>query len=84
MLLRHSICFILHDMLYKLILYLLYILDIHVYFVFQVTQEDLISSLIIAGYCRNMLDPVRRIKEWYIQFMLLVSSNTSDNAWYEH
>jgi hypothetical protein len=23
-------------------------------FVFQVTQEDLISSLMMAGYCRNM------------------------------
>ena len=41
MLLRHSTCFILHDMLYTLILYLLYILDIPpIRFLFQVTQED--------------------------------------------
>jgi hypothetical protein len=26
----------------------------HIRFVFQITQEDLISSLMIAGYCRNM------------------------------
>jgi hypothetical protein len=51
----HSILFILHDMLYILIVYLLYILDtILIRFVFQVTQEDQISSLMMAGYCRNM------------------------------
>jgi hypothetical protein len=54
LLLRHSIGFTLHDKLYILILYLLHILDIPpIRFVFQVTQEDLISSLIMAGYCRN-------------------------------
>jgi hypothetical protein len=52
LLLRHSIGFIPHDMLHILILYLLYILDIPpIRFVFQVTQEDLISSLTMAGYC---------------------------------
>jgi hypothetical protein len=34
-------------------------------FVFQVTQEDLRSSLILAGYCRNIQEPIHRIKEWY-------------------
>jgi hypothetical protein len=33
-------------------------------FVFQVTQKDLRSSLMMAGYCRNMYEPVYRIKEW--------------------
>jgi hypothetical protein len=33
--------------------------------VFQVTQKDLSSSLMVAGYCRNMQKPVHRIKEWY-------------------
>jgi hypothetical protein len=55
LLLHHSIRIILHDMLYILILYLLYILDIPpIRFVFQVTQEDLTSSLMMAAYCRNM------------------------------
>jgi hypothetical protein len=45
-------------------------------FVFQVTEEDLISSL--------MSEPVRRMKDWYNQCILLVSSNASDNARYEH
>jgi hypothetical protein len=26
-------------------------------FVFQVTQKDIRSSLMMAGYCRNMLEP---------------------------
>jgi hypothetical protein len=34
-------------------------------FVFQVTQKDLRSSLMMAGYCRNMYESVYRIKEWY-------------------
>jgi hypothetical protein len=34
-------------------------------FVFQVTQKDQRSSLMIAGYCRNMQEPVYRVKEWY-------------------
>jgi hypothetical protein len=34
-------------------------------FVFQVTQKGLGSSLMMAGYCRNMLEPVYRIEEWY-------------------
>jgi hypothetical protein len=47
--------FILHDVLYILILYQLYILDIPFFrFVIQVIQEDLISSLMMEGYCRNM------------------------------
>jgi hypothetical protein len=55
LLLRHSTCFIQHYMLYILIFYLLHILDIPpIRFVFQVTQEDLINSLMMAGYCRNM------------------------------
>jgi hypothetical protein len=33
--------------------------------VFQVTQKDLRSSLMMTGYCRNMLESVYRIKEWY-------------------
>jgi hypothetical protein len=57
--------------------------------VFQVTQEDLISSLIMAGYCRNMEEPVRRMKDWYNQWILLVSFNplfvtvhfTQDFSW---
>jgi hypothetical protein len=53
-------------------------------FVFQVTQEDLISSVMMAGYCRNMYEPVYRIKGRYNQCMLLVSSDTSDNARYEY
>jgi hypothetical protein len=51
LLLRHSICFILYDMLHILILYLLYILDIPPFRLYsQVTQEDPISSLMMAGY----------------------------------
>jgi hypothetical protein len=43
-----------------------YILDIPpIRFVFQVTQEDLISSLMMTGYCQNMWEPVYRTKEWY-------------------
>src|SRR5215510_151907 len=34
-------------------------------FVSQVTQTDPRSSLMMADYCRNMLEPVYRIKEWY-------------------
>jgi hypothetical protein len=34
-------------------------------FVFQVPQKDLRSSLIMAGYCRNVQEPVHIIKEWY-------------------
>jgi hypothetical protein len=34
-------------------------------FVFQVTQKDLRSSLLMAGHCRNLQEPVCRIKEWY-------------------
>jgi hypothetical protein len=34
-------------------------------FVFQVTKKDLRSSLMMAGYCRNMWEPVYRVKEWY-------------------
>jgi hypothetical protein len=32
-------------------------------FVFQRTQEDLISSLTMSGYCRNMYKPIHRIKD---------------------
>jgi hypothetical protein len=42
--------------------------------VFKVTQKDLRSFLIVAGYCRNMQEPVYRIKEWYNQCVLLVIS----------
>jgi hypothetical protein len=36
-------------------LYMLYILDIPpIRFIFKVTQKDLRSSLMMAGYCRNM------------------------------
>jgi hypothetical protein len=45
-------------------------------FVFQVTQKALRSSLMVAGYCRNMWEPIRRIKEWYNQCILLVVSTT--------
>jgi hypothetical protein len=45
-------------------------------FVFEATQEDLISSLMMVGYCRNMYEPVYRIKKWYSQCILLVFSNT--------
>jgi hypothetical protein len=31
----------------------------------------------MAGYCRNMYEPVRRIKEWYNQCIFLFSSNAS-------
>jgi hypothetical protein len=31
-------------------------------FVFQVTQKDLRSSLMMAGYCRNMYEPIHWIK----------------------
>jgi hypothetical protein len=34
-------------------------------FVFQVTQEDLISPLMMAGYCRNMYEPIHIIEELY-------------------
>jgi hypothetical protein len=34
-------------------------------FVFQVTQKDVRSSLMMAGYCRNMLESVYGIKMWY-------------------
>jgi hypothetical protein len=37
----------------------------HIRFVFQVTQTDLRSSQLMADYCRNMYEPVYRIKEWY-------------------
>jgi hypothetical protein len=33
-------------------------------FVFQATQKDLRSNL-MAGDCRNIYEPVYRIKEWY-------------------
>jgi hypothetical protein len=33
-------------------------------FVFQVTQRDLRSSLMMAGYYRNMQEPVYGVKEW--------------------
>jgi hypothetical protein len=33
--------------------------------VFQVTQTDPRSYLMMADYCRNMQEPVYRIKEWY-------------------
>jgi hypothetical protein len=46
--------------------YLLYILDIPpIRFVFQVTQKDLRQPLMMAGYCRNMWEPIHRINEWY-------------------
>jgi hypothetical protein len=32
-------------------------------FLFQVTEKDLKSSQMMAGYCRNMMEPVYRIKE---------------------
>jgi hypothetical protein len=32
-------------------------------FLFQVTEKDLRSSLMMAGYCRNMKEPVYRIKD---------------------
>jgi hypothetical protein len=31
-------------------------------FVFRITQKDLRSSLRMAGYCRNIYEPVYRIK----------------------
>jgi hypothetical protein len=34
-------------------------------FVSQVTQKELRSSLMMAGYCRNMYEPIHRIKERY-------------------
>jgi hypothetical protein len=34
-------------------------------FVFQVTQDDLRSYLMMTGYYRNMYEPTHRIKEWY-------------------
>jgi hypothetical protein len=34
-------------------------------FIFQGTQKDPRSSMMIAGYCRNMWEPVYRIKEMY-------------------
>jgi hypothetical protein len=37
-------------------------------------NPDLRSSLMMAGYCRNMYEPVYRIKEWYNQCILLVIS----------
>jgi hypothetical protein len=55
-------------------------------FVFQVTQKDLRSSLMMAGYCRNM--PVYRIKEWYKSvhsvgyFLLRPLSNSKCSAVY--
>jgi hypothetical protein len=36
-----------------------------IWFVFQVTQKYLRSSLMMAGYCQNMKEPVYRKKEWY-------------------
>jgi hypothetical protein len=36
--------------------------------VFQVTQAEPRSSLMMADCCRNMLEPVYRIKEWYNQY----------------
>jgi hypothetical protein len=47
-----------------------------IWFVLQVTQKDRRSSLMMAGYCRNMLEQVYRIKEWYNQCTLLVISTT--------
>jgi hypothetical protein len=47
-----------------------------IWFVFQVTQKDLRSSLMLADYCQNMQDPVYRIKEWYSQCIVLVISTT--------
>jgi hypothetical protein len=47
-------------------------------FVFQVTKKDLRSSLMMAGYCRNMYEAVYRIKEWYNQYIFLVISTTSN------
>jgi hypothetical protein len=29
------------------------------------TKKNLRSSLMMAGYCRNMQEPVYRIEEWY-------------------
>jgi hypothetical protein len=43
-------------------------------FVFQVTQKEIRSSLLMAGYCRNMYKPVYRIKKWYNQCIVLVIS----------
>jgi hypothetical protein len=48
----------------------------HIPFVFQVTQNDLRSSLMMTDYCQNMQEPVHRIKEWYNQCILLVISTT--------
>jgi hypothetical protein len=50
----------------------------HIRFVFQAIQKDLRSSLMMAGYCRNMQKAVYRIKEWYNQCILLVISTTSN------
>jgi hypothetical protein len=47
-------------------------------FVIQVTQMDLRSSLMMADYCQNMQKPVYRIREWYNQCILLVSSTRSN------
>jgi hypothetical protein len=34
----------------------------------------------IAGYCRNMYEPILRIKQWYKSVYVVGFSNTSDNA----
>jgi hypothetical protein len=39
--------------------------------VLQVTQKDLRRSLMMAGYCRNMQEPIHTIKEWYISVYIV-------------
>jgi hypothetical protein len=37
----------------------------YIRFVFQVTQEDLRSFLMMAGYCQNTYELIHRINKWY-------------------
>jgi hypothetical protein len=46
--------YILYDILHIMILYVVYFRYTTPPFVFHVTQDDPISSLMMAGYCRNM------------------------------
>jgi hypothetical protein len=56
-------------------------------FVFQVTQKDLRRSLMMASYCRNMWEPVYRIKEWYksvhsVGYFYYVTVNIVNISWF--
>jgi hypothetical protein len=54
LLLRHSICFILYYITHNDSISVVYFIYTTNSFVFHVTQDDPISSLMKAGYCRNM------------------------------